>query len=120
MTAKTVIGLGAGEIVEEPEQSESDARGHHQDPGGAGRRVSYPERAEQRAPGLDEQHGEHCQHPGPGRNGPPAMVRAFERRRAQQIRGQPDQQPDRQHADDEPDQDAHDGSGGRASVAPSP
>ena len=108
VAAESAIPARTEEVVHESEEPEPERGEQHE---AAGEReaglVSQPGRARDRAPGFDDEHGEHDDDPAGGRERKAAVIGALERREGEHVAAGDAQEPRRDDADEDADEDAH-------------
>ena len=108
MAAEAPVPGHAQEVVHESEEAEPE-RGEQDEAAGQREAGLVPQAgpACDRAPGFDDEHGEHDDDPAGGRQRNAAVVGPLERRELQHVAARDAQEPRRDDADDDADEDAH-------------
>src|SRR5262249_30295037 len=124
VAAEAPVPARTQQIVHEAQEPEPEHGEQHEAAGqGQAGFIADPDRARDRAPGLDHEQGQDNDDPARGRERVPAVVAPLERRVLEHLAPGDAQEPGRDGADEDPDEDAHErvaagtrsGSGGAAS-----
>ena len=108
MPAKSPVAPGADQVVDQAEQAEAQTGEQHEwTRDVAAGLVAEPEGAQGVAPGLDDQHGQHDEQAGRGRERAVAEVPTLQRRSLEHIPAAHDQEPHSEEADHGPEHDQH-------------